>query len=77
MHINLLQITGNYNGQEGDCRAVPDFYAMFSSSSSPHHKPMAISETALGFDVMNQGGGPSELDAKSAWWKQVFSSGGM
>ena len=74
--LTRFQITGNYNGLEGDCRAVPDFYAMFSGPSSMYKKPMAISETAMGFDLMNEGEGPSELDAKSAWWEQVFSSAG-
>ncbi len=61
------QLTGNYNGLNGDDRAVPDFYQIYYGF---HHKPVAITETAAFYDPHK--GGPSELDIKQAWWRQVF-----
>lgn len=62
------QISGNYDGLNGDERAVPDFYASFSVG---HDKPMAIVETAA---LYHPGvGGADELAIKQAWWRQVFA----
>ena len=62
------QLTGNYNGFNGDERAVPDFYNDFTVI---HGKPLAITETAALYNP--QAGGPGELEIKRAWWNQVFS----
>lgn len=61
-------ITGTYDGQNGDERAVPDFYAVYAVS---HHKPMAITETAALYNTTTTG--DAELALKQAWWRQVFA----
>ena len=48
---------------------MPDFYADYVVG---HDKPLAITETAALYDPA--GPGPSEVELKSAWWKQVFSA---
>ena len=62
------QLTGHPTGAHVDEVAVPDFYATYADA---HDKPMAITETAALFDPA--GGGPSEAEVKSAWFRQVFS----
>ena len=61
-------LTGNYDGQNGDQTAVPDFYAEYAEA---RNKPLAIVETAAFF--LPAGGGASELEIKQAWWRQVLS----
>ena len=39
----IAQLTGNYNGLNGDDRAIPDFYEVYYKG---HGKPLAIPETA-------------------------------
>jgi hypothetical protein len=65
----VARLTGEYDGDNGDETAVPDFYAAYVVG---HDKPLAITETAAFYDPA--GPGPSEVDVKSAWWKQVFST---
>jgi len=67
------QITGNYNGLNGNQLAVPDFYSMFCNDGV-HNKPMAIPETAAFYNT--EQGGASELAIKQAWWHQVFNHSG-
>jgi hypothetical protein len=62
------QLTGTYDGAAGDDRAVPDFYAVFAKA---HGKPLAITETAALY--VHHQSGPTELQVKRAWWRQVFS----
>ncbi|ACL38437.1 conserved hypothetical protein [Pseudarthrobacter chlorophenolicus A6] len=62
------QLTGNYNGANGDERSLPDFYAEYAVN---HNKPLAIPGTAA---LYNPGaGGAPETAIKQAWWEQVFS----
>lgn len=64
------QVTGRYNGDNGNDTAVPDFYQVYAVD---HHKPMAISETAALFDEANAGSGASEVAIKDNWIGQVFN----
>jgi hypothetical protein len=64
------QLTGSYNGANGDERTVPDFYGGYAVG---HGKPMAVPETAALFNT-SVDGGDAELDVKRAWWRQVFST---
>ncbi len=64
------QLTGNYNGSNGDGRDVPDFYGIFGEQ---HGKPVAIVETAALYNP--QLGGASALEIKQAWWNQVYEAG--
>lgn len=64
----VAELTGTYNGLNGNESAVPDFYAEWAAG---HHKPMAIPETAALYAPGR--GGASELSIKQAWWSQVFS----
>jgi len=63
----LAQLTGEYDGLDGDHTAIPDFYATYAEDRG---KPMAIPETAALFNAA--GDGP-EAEIKAAWWEQVFS----
>lgn len=67
------QMTGNYNGLNGDHRAVPDFYAMFCDDGV-HNKPMAIPETSAFYNT--EQAGANELEIKQNWWSQVFNISG-
>jgi hypothetical protein len=64
------QITGRYDGGQGDERMVPNFYQVYAVG---HHKPFAISETAALYDLANAGTGASELQLKSDWIHQVYN----
>lgn len=66
-------ITGDYNGLNGDQRAVPDFYTMFCNDGL-HNKPMAITETSAFYNT--ETGGESELAIKQAWWNQTYNISG-
>ncbi len=63
-------ITGNYNGKNGDHRAVVDFYAMFCSEDG-YNKPMAITGTAAFYNTEQDG--ENELNIKKTWWRQVYN----
>ncbi|MGO4234701.1 glycoside hydrolase family 26 protein [Pseudarthrobacter sp. YAF2] len=63
------QLTGNYNGTNGDERLLPDFYTEYAVN---HGKPLAIPGTAALYNPA--AGGPAEADIKRAWWEQVFSA---
>jgi len=67
-------LQGNYNGQLGDERAVPDFYALFCGDAG-HRKPLAMAETAAFFNT-SRSDGASEFDIKQGWWTQVFNISG-
>ena len=67
-------LTGNYNGQLGDERAVVDFYALFCGDGG-RKKPLAMAETAAFLNTARSDGA-SELDIKQAWWTQVFNISG-
>ena len=58
-------IRGKYQGN------IPDFYARYCEDPV-RRKPMAITETAAFFNTAIAGG-PTELQIKSAWWRQVFN----
>ena len=62
------QITGNYNGSNGDERDLPDFYELFGEQ---HGKPIAIVETAALYNPNRPG--PDALEIKRAWWNQVYN----
>jgi hypothetical protein len=63
------QLTGDYQGANGDDRAVPDFYADYADG---HGKPLAITETGA---LFNPGqGGAAERAIKQAWWQQLFAA---
>jgi hypothetical protein len=64
----IAQLTGTYDGLNGDETAVPDFHAEYVAERG---KPLAIVETAALYDP--DGAGPSEAEIKGAWWMQVFS----
>ncbi len=63
------QLTGNYNGTNGDERSLPDFYGEYAVN---HNKPLAIPGTAALYNPAV--GGASEAEIKRAWWEQVFSA---
>ncbi|MFJ4206960.1 glycoside hydrolase family 26 protein [Paenarthrobacter sp. NPDC089675] len=62
------QLTGTYNGANGDDTLLPDFYGIYGTQ---HGKPVAIPETAALFAPGN--GGEPELAIKQAWWNQLFA----
>src|SRR5215471_13338528 len=66
----VTQLSGSYNGANGDERTVPDFYGVYAVG---HGKPMAMAETAALFNT-SVDSGDAELDVKRAWWRQVFSA---
>jgi hypothetical protein len=41
-----LQITGNYNGANGDESMLPNFYGLFCNGTRGHNKPMIIGEVS-------------------------------
>ena len=61
------QLTGNYNGANGDDTLLPDFYHVYGQD---HGKPVAIPETAALYAP--GAGGEDELAIKQAWWRQLF-----
>jgi hypothetical protein len=61
------QLTGNYNGANGDDSLLPDFYHVYGESRG---KPVAIPETAALYAPGT--GGENELAVKQAWWSQLF-----
>ncbi|MCU1634411.1 MAG: hypothetical protein JWM61_3063 [Micrococcaceae bacterium] len=61
------QLTGTYNGKNGDDSMLPDFYAEYGVG---HDKPVAIPETAA--LVVDGIGELRTLNIKRAWWEQVF-----
>ncbi len=63
----ILELTGNYNGLNGDERAIPDFYDVYYKG---HGKPLAIPDTAAFYDPARPG--PGEVVLKQSWWRQVF-----
>ncbi|WP_434995225.1 glycoside hydrolase family 26 protein [Arthrobacter sp. Ld5] len=63
------QLTGTYNGKNGDDSMLPDFYAEYAVG---HGKPVAIPETAS--LVQADIGELRALNIKRAWWEQVFDS---
>ncbi len=63
------QLTGNYNGANGDDSLLPDFYGVYGKD---HNKPVAIPETAALYNPAV--GGASEAEIKRAWWEQVFGA---
>lgn len=65
----ITQLTGNYNGLNGDDSALPDFYEIFYQG---HNKPIAIPETAALYNTTRPG--PDELAIKQAWWRQVLNA---
>ncbi|PPB49343.1 hypothetical protein C4K88_11365 [Arthrobacter pityocampae] len=61
------QLTGTYDGANGDESMLPDFYADYGVG---HGKPVAIPETAA---LVGDGiGDLRTLNIKRAWWQQVF-----
>jgi hypothetical protein len=64
------QLTGSYNGDNGNETSVPNFYQEWSVG---HHKPMAISETSALYDDAQAGTGDSEVAIKTDWIDQVFN----
>ena len=63
------QLTGTYNGLQGDQRGVPDFYARYAVA---HNKPLAIAETSALYN-MSRSDGASNYDIKMNWANQVFA----
>ncbi len=63
------QLTGTYNGANGDERDVPDFYDDYVTKRD---KPMAIADTSALFNTTVTG--DPELLIKQLWWRQVFGS---
>jgi hypothetical protein len=61
------QLTGTYNGQNGDDSMLPNFYTEYGVD---HGKPVAIPETAS--LVQDDVGELRSLNIKRAWWEQVF-----
>ncbi|WP_347108052.1 glycosyl hydrolase [Paenarthrobacter sp. S56] len=61
------QLTGTYNGANGDDTLLPDFYGVYGTQ---HGKPVAIPETAALYAPGN--GGEGEMAIKQAWWSQLF-----
>lgn len=69
MNQFIAQLTGNYNGLNGNEAALPDFYELFYHG---HNKPIAIPETAALYNTARPG--TVELAIKQAWWKQVLNA---
>jgi hypothetical protein len=65
----IAQLSGNYNGLNGDNSALPDFYEVYYLE---HGKPIAIPETAALFNTARQGS--RELAIKQSWWRQVLNA---
>lgn len=61
------QLTGTYDGDNGDESMLPDFYAVYGLG---HGKPVAIPETAALVD--DTIGDLRTLNIKRAWWQQIF-----
>ena len=64
------QLTGEYNGLNGDDRATPDFYQRYGVDRG---MPVAIPETAALFAPSEFTIVADELAIKQAWWRQVVS----
>jgi hypothetical protein len=62
------QLTGAYDGDDGDFTVVPDFYTIYGEE---HGKPVAIPETAAFYNPEDTEGA-QELAIKQAWWEQLF-----
>ena len=62
------QLTGSYNGANGDDSPLPDFYATYAGE---HGKPLAITETAALYVPDREGAPGAEI--KRQWWEQVFA----
>ncbi|MHA7145302.1 glycoside hydrolase family 26 protein [Arthrobacter sp. TmT3-37] len=62
------QLTGTYNGKNGNDAMLPDFYTQYGVD---HGKPVAIPETAS--LVQADIGELRSLNIKRAWWEQVFA----
>jgi hypothetical protein len=63
------QLSGHYNGANGDDSATPNFYTTYAVG---HHKPMMISETSALYNEARAGTGDTEVAIKSDWIAQVF-----
>jgi hypothetical protein len=63
------QLTGNYDGANGDDTLLPDFYRVYGEQ---HSKPVAVPETAALYAPAPPGA-ESELAVKQAWWNQLFN----
>ncbi|PVY29979.1 glycoside hydrolase family 26 protein [Williamsia muralis] len=63
------QLTGRYNGANGDDSALPDFYDVYGVQ---HGKPVAIPETAALYNPAATAG-PGATTIKGSWWSQIFS----
>jgi len=63
----VRKITGDYPDPETSTRS-PNFYELYAVR---HHKPMAISETSALFNAARCCDGPSNLEIKTAWWRQI------
>lgn len=61
------QVRGEYNGLNGDERAVLDFYDEYVERRG---KPLAVPETAAFYSPT--AGGASALLIKQSWWRQVW-----
>ena len=64
----VKQLTGNYNGTDGDQTMVPDFYADYAVG---RNKPLAIPETAALY-VPATGDRGLERQIKEGWWGQFL-----
>jgi len=63
------QMTGAYDGLQGDERDVPDFYARYAVE---HNKPLAVPETAALYNSSSPDGA-SNHDTKVNWANQLFA----
>ncbi len=63
------QLTGTYDGLDGDQTMVPDFYHTYCEGKG---KPMAVPETSALF-VPSTGVSDLEREIKEPWWNEVFS----
>jgi hypothetical protein len=63
------QVTGAFNDQCGDDRALTNYYNEFPVA---HHKPMALSETSALYNDAHAGQGATDLQIKQAWISQVL-----
>ena len=67
-----VQLTGRYNGENGNESMIPDFYGNYCNDTV-HRKPLAIPEVAAMYNP-NAPCCETELEVKRAWWQQVHHS---
>lgn len=60
-------------GTEIPGAGLPNFYDVYCSSSGSN-KPMMLPETSAAYVVSNDTTGPTNLEVKQSWFKQLYNA---